>query len=69
MSVTDSGVKCIRCIDAALKNKVVASDPEPVQLAVDGARTAVTVRNGDALCVMHLHIVIVSSALAGLNSR
>lgn len=69
MNSLDAGLKCLRCIEEALKNKVVAGDPEPVQLAVNGARTAVTTRNGNALCVEHLHLVIVNSALETGYSR
>jgi hypothetical protein len=69
MSATDSGIKCIFCIAEALKNVVVADSPEPVQWAVDGARTAVTVTDGEATCVKHLHIQMVNSALNGLSSR
>ena len=63
MNSMDAGLKCIVCINAALKNKVVGGSAEPVQWAVDGARTAVTTRNGDALCVEHLHERLASRAL------
>jgi len=62
-------MNCIRCIRENLQNVVVAGDPEPVQFAVDGARTAVAVVNGESLCVSHLHQHFVNSALDGLQVR
>jgi hypothetical protein len=69
MNSLDAGLKCSDCIDEGLKKVLVAEDPEPVQLAVNGARTAVTIRHGRALCVKHLHEQIVYSALEGLKTR
>lgn len=69
MNTLDAGLKCSDCISDGLKNVLVADSPEPVQLAVNGAESAVTIRNGRALCVKHLHEQIVYSALEGLKTR
>jgi len=69
MNTLDAGLKCSECIDENLKNVLVADKPEPVQLAVDHAESAVTVRSGRALCVKHLHRSIVNSAaITALNN-
>jgi len=69
MNSLDAGFKCSDCIDDGLKNKLVAESSEPVQLAVNDAQSAVTIRHGRALCVKHLHEQIVYSALEGLKTR
>lgn len=48
-------MKCIICINVSLVKAPDVSTDVPVQTAVDGAKDAVTVRNGEALCVEHLH--------------
>lgn len=45
-------MKCINCILVNMVDEFVT--PEQVQQAVDGARTAVTVTEGSALCSDHL---------------
>jgi hypothetical protein len=47
-------MKCITCIHRSLRNKDI-SNSTPVQNGVDGAADAVTVVDGFALCVEHLH--------------
>jgi hypothetical protein len=47
-------MKCITCINRSLRN-VDISNSVPVQNGVDGAADAVTIIDGSALCVEHLH--------------
>lgn len=52
-----NGIKCVACILKALVGK--ESSPALTQSGVDGAKMAVTVYNGEAVCVEHLHERIV----------
>jgi hypothetical protein len=61
-------MNCIVCIEQNLKNQLL-NDAETVATAVDGARTAVTIRNGRPLCVEHLHETLVGDAVVTLNYR
>ncbi len=61
-----SGIKCIVCVERALRNQVV-NTAEPVQRAADGAKLAVVTRNGDSLCVEHLHERMVARAASDLG--
>jgi hypothetical protein len=47
-------MKCIVCVEQAFL-KEPPSEKNTVQDAIDNARTAVTVRDGEALCVPHLY--------------
>jgi len=47
-------MKCVVCIERSLNNKDISTE-RPFQEGVDGAKTAVTVKDGQALCVSHLH--------------
>lgn len=47
-------MKCVVCIERSLDMKDISTE-RPFQEGVDGAKTAVTVKDGQALCVTHLH--------------
>ena len=59
-------MKCLLCINELLNGEVI-TDSTPVQHAVDGARTAVTIIGGTPVCTEHLYTKMVNSALDGLN--
>ena len=48
------GIKCVRCVFLSLDSKDMSTD-RPVQEGVDGAKAAVVIYRGDALCVEHFH--------------
>ena len=56
-------MKCITCIHRSLRNTDI-SNSTPVQNGVDGAADAVTVVDGNALCVEHLHERLSNMAIA-----
>jgi hypothetical protein len=61
-------VNCIICIEHSLKDQVL-NDKTTVQFAVDGAKTAVTIRGGKPLCVEHLHEAMVGDAVLSFTTR
>jgi hypothetical protein len=57
-------MKCLYCILESLGNKDISTD-KPFQEGVDDAKTAVTVHDGAAICVAHLHERYIIPVLPG----
>jgi len=54
-------MRCLRCVRENLKNQQITLSV--VQMAVDGARTGVVVRNGESICTEHLYNIVIEEAI------
>jgi len=61
-------MRCFICILQGTENKDISNDT-PVLMAATHANDAVTVFNGTAYCVKHLHEKVISDMGSSLNAQ
>ena len=61
-------MRCFVCIANDVANKDISNDT-PVLMAATHANDAVTVFNGTAYCVKHLHEKVISDMGSSLNAQ